>query len=68
MPVCSNGRQYPGQMGAYSERNGSAECELGMCCARFIDSLGGVFYFFKDSYNLLKAAFPPSFPTFQPNP
>lgn len=42
-------------MGAYSERNSNAELI-------FIDSLGGLFYFFKDNYNLLKAAIPPSFP------
>ena len=42
-------------MGAYSERNGCAEL-------RFINSLGDLFYFYKDNYNLLKAAIPPSFP------
>lgn len=55
MPVCSDGRQYRGQMGAYRERNGNAEL-------RFINSLGGPFYFFKDNYILLKAAIPSSFP------
>lgn len=38
MPICRHGGQYPGQMRAYNERNGSAECEPGTLPVRFVNS------------------------------